>query len=227
MRSLACLSLLVLSLAACTSDGASATDAAVTFVDSAPPDAPLPACSMTQCGAECVDTATSSNHCGGCGLACDSPGQICTGSLPCACPEPFVPATVDPAFGDQVTDQFVEGVNVAIGPILGDKISMFMVGYDALTPIGEDIALTSALGVPLVGAGYDIDIQAMTAKTGYQAIAGTLHLDSACSTGAFGTATDVTFAEVTLALPPTVVDGGCQFTVPAIAFSIGAACTPP
>jgi hypothetical protein len=207
--------------------GGSDTDAGVVFIDSGPADAPVQACSMTLCGAECVDLSKDPNHCGSCDQACDSPGQICNGEVPCACPAAFIAATIDPSFGDQVTDQFMEGVHVGLAPILGSPIDLFLVGYTDETPVGTDLELTGALEAPFAGAGYDVDIQSRTVHTSYQVISGTLHLDTACAAGASGTLSNAVFAETTQAVPPEVVEGGCQFTVDSTEFTIGvASCQP-
>ncbi len=51
-------------------------------------------CAETLCGAECVDLATDSSHCGSCTISCAA-GQQCDGGQ-CACPA----ATPDPCTGD-------------------------------------------------------------------------------------------------------------------------------
>jgi hypothetical protein len=51
-------------------------------------------CTETQCGAECVDLATDTDHCGSCTVSCAA-GQHCDGGQ-CACPA----ATPDPCTGD-------------------------------------------------------------------------------------------------------------------------------
>jgi hypothetical protein len=195
----------------------------VTFADSGTPDANRPpdaaGCDMTQCGDECVDTETDTAHCGGCDMACDSPGQICSGSLPCACPEPFLPDTIEPSGLDQVQD--ANGLTLAIAPLLGAPINVFLVGYTEDTPTTR---IDLADGVPpLVAAGYDVDPEAGTARTGYQAIAGRLRITEHCSVGARGTLRNAEFVEIDqeTAMP---VEGGCTFTVPLLTFDIGDPC---
>ena len=46
-------------------------------------DAGVDNCPLTECGDECVDTSSDPMHCGGCGMACNSAAQTCTGALPC------------------------------------------------------------------------------------------------------------------------------------------------
>jgi hypothetical protein len=212
---------------ACDGGGGSGTaDGGVSFIDSGPPDATVEPCNGTRCDGVCVDTASDPMNCGGCGLTCDSPGQICTGDAEaCTCPDPFIPASITPSGFDQVRDDIVPGVTVALVPMLsGGKINAFIVGYDDTTPIGEDIVLDGGLTVPNAAAAFDVDQASLSARTAYQVTAGTLRFTSACLAGAQGTLTDATFAEVTQELPPTVVAGGCQFSAATVAFRIGSAC---
>jgi hypothetical protein len=217
------LALSAVTLVACGSDGGGATpDASVTFVDSGTPDATVPVCEGDVCGGVCIDTSTDPLNCGGCDLACDSPGQICSGALPCACPEAFVPAGIGNSGFDQMTEQ--QGITLAVAPLIDSVIDAVIIGYDDTVAIGEDVDLSGGVTVPTAAAAYDVNINTQSAHTAYAAISGTVNFTTHCSVGATGTMTNVVFAEVTQALPPEVIEGGCQFTVDTVAFDIGDAC---
>jgi hypothetical protein len=223
-RTLFLCSTLALAAIACGGDDA-ADDDGVVIVDSGPPDAFVPVCEETTCGDECVDTSSDSANCGGCGMACDSPGQICSGALPCACPEAFVPAEIDAdaPFGQM---RVVQDTTIGFGGFFaGDRIDALVVAFDGETPIGMDFALTAAIQTPGVIAAYDVDVQAGTAHTAYAVDSGTLNLSAACAEGVAGVLTDVTLVEID-ATTGVVVDGGCSFMVPTIDFAIGGDCAP-
>ena len=195
----------------------------VALADSGPPDAAsgpdASTCSLTQCDDECVDTDTDPANCGGCGMACDSPGQICSGTLPCACPETFIPDTIEPSGLDQLQAQ--NGLTLAISPIIAGVLDVFIVGYTAATPT---TAIDLADGVPpLVAAGYDVDVEGGTAHTAYQAVSGRLRLVEHCDVGARGTLRNAEFAEIdqTTGLP---LENGCTMSVPMLTFEIGQPC---
>lgn len=222
---------LALGIAGCGDDDGSGDNTPVAdaapVADSAPPDAtPTPdaaACALTMCGDDCVDTTEDTAHCGGCDMACDSPGQICSGALPCACPPNFIPDSIEPGPFDQVSDRFIDGLIVAISPILGSPINAVAIGYLPETPIGVDIDLAEGVP-PLVAAAYDVDTTTMMFHTSYQANTGILNFTEACLVGARGTVTGATFVEIGGLGNPVPVEGGCEIATETITFDIGEPC---
>lgn len=229
---LAVFSLSLVLVAGCGDDSAASSDASVTFADSGTPDArpPIdaPPCTGTVCDGLCVDTSEDPLNCGGCGMECDSPGQVCTGSLPCTCPPMFLPATVDPVAFDQVVEQ--AGFLIGVGPLVdGTKFNVFAVVYEEDTPTGVEFDLSESvaqLSAPAVAAGYDVDTGSFMAHTPYAANEGTLIITSRCATGVHGTVTDAHFIEVQGTTDPTPVPDGCEFSIDSVSFTIGEACTP-
>ena len=188
------------------------------------------ACALTPCGGECVDTASDPAHCGGCDLACDSPGQICSGALPCACPPDFIPADLVQPPASGINPRLIPGLLVAVGPVLdGDRFSALLVGFDEETPTGADIDLAEVTppGPPLIAAAYDFDIQTTDVRTPYVATSGTVVFSEVCAAGVRGTLADAVFAEVVAVTDPTPVDGGCQISVAELAFDLGEPCAAP
>jgi predicted small secreted protein len=226
MRLISCLFATTLLLATgCNTDGGDGPD--VTFADASLPDAETtpdaaPACSQTLCGAECVDTSSNSNHCGGCNLACDSPGQICSGQLPCACPPDFMPQQL----AGQIISQmgFFAGLHFDL-----NSGSAITVGYDPVnTALDTDIVLSSdSLTMPLVGAAFEVDPFAQSVRTAYTAVEGTINFTRACDVGIGGTLTDVVLVEVDQTTGAQI-PGGCTQTMPTpTAFDFGEACVDP
>ncbi len=202
---------------ACGDDGES-----VAFFDAGSPDAtPEPdaeVCNLTMCGAECVNTSNDPRHCGGCNMACDSPGQICSGALPCACPPQFVPASLSGSI------QSIMGVTVgAYIDFAGPNLAT--IGYDpAATTLDTPIALTGAATLPNVGAGYQINVSTFIPHTAYLASSGTIEFDTACAAGITGTLSDVVLTEVDTATG-ALLPGGCTLTLEeTVPFSFGGAC---
>jgi hypothetical protein len=199
-----------------------------TFIDSGMPDAPskpdaMP-CNGTVCDELCVDTTSDPFNCGGCGMTCASPGQVCNGSLPCECPPDFVPASVGGGF-DQIQEQM--GVKLALSPVLGPPFNLVVVAYDLDLETGVDYNLADGpanLEPPGVAAGYDVNIANQTAKTPYGAFQGTIRFDSICADGVSGTITDVVFNEVEGVFNPVPVADGCSMSFDSITFAIGANC---
>ncbi len=188
--------------------------------DAAPPDAFV--CTFTECGSACVDTSTDSLNCGGCGLACNSPGQICSGSLPCACPADFVPGSFGGTAADQVFAQ--AGAIAAIAPVTFGPLNIVAVVYDLSLTTGTDYDLSDSLentAPPSVALGYDVDLQSQNAKTAYAATEGTINFDTICDGGASGTITDVVFAEVGGITDPTPLVNGCDLSHDTLTFDIG------
>ncbi len=211
---------------ACSGDDNAPT---VTFTDAAPPipDASTVVpdaapCLGTVCDGVCTDTSTDSLNCGGCGETCDSPGQICTGSTPCACPADFVPSQIGGSGFDQI---FAQGpVIVALAPIVGATLDVGAVVFDLTLETGVEYDLAEAIGTlsaPAAAAGNDVDINTFSAHTPYGATSGTIVFDTICAEGVSGTMTNVVFSEVAAVTDPTLVKGGCSMMSETISFNIG------
>ena len=192
--------------------------------DAGPPDAFV--CTLTDCGGACIDTTSDSLNCGGCGLACATPGQICSGSLPCACPADFVPASIGGGF-DQV---FMQAAAIAaIAPVAFSPISIVAVVYDLTLTIDTDYDLAVSLATltpPSVALGYDVNINAFTAKTAYGATTGTIRFDTICADGASGTITSPVFTEVGGITDLAPLLNGCTLSYETLAFDIGTCLAP-
>ena len=225
----------MLTLAACGGGGGSdAIDAAPGAIDGRIADGPLPdalaACEIGErCYGVCVDTSTSVLHCGGCNMACASPAQVCGGALPCSCPEGFIPDTVNVALAT-VNDTYLPPLTVALAPLFPEgRTDLLLVGYIAgVTPLDEPLTIPGGFEPPALAAGFDVDlgVDPPRAHGSYLATAGTVQFTSACSVGATGTATNVTFSEVSQADGSEIL-GGCSFTVETVSFALGAECPPP
>jgi len=205
------------------SDAGETADAAL--ADASSPDAAV--CTMTMCGDECVDTATDSAHCGGCDMACESPGQICSGALPCTCPPAWIPADLTQPVGSEIDTELFPGLLVGIAPIFDEElINAVLVGYVEETPVDTDIDLSEiqAPAPPLIAAAYDVDAESSDVHTPYLATTGTVVFTELCAQGVRGTLTDAVFVEVAGVTDPTPVEGGCQIEVPSLAFDLGAPC---
>lgn len=198
-------------------------------------------CEGEICFEVCVDTTTSVQHCGGCNMACESPGRLCEASE-CICPVDFVPATVT-ATGELalIDNNAFAPATLAVGAIFGDGGFVHAAGVGFLaepvlddqgnevpaTPLDTPITLDGSLTAAALVAGYQVDIAADPPefRTGYIATAGTITFDTRCPTGASGTAAGVTFSEFA-GTDISPVDGGCSFTVANLAFAIGSCPTP-
>jgi hypothetical protein len=195
-------------------------------VDAPPPDAAMECGAPTKlCGATCIAITEDEDNCGDCGVVCKG-GEACSGT--CACPQPFVPATITPGQFDQFRMQ--GAATVAISPEFGTNgIHPILVGYSATTPLATDIDLaTVPLGqLPFVAAGYGLDLGTMMTDASYTAVSGTLRLTRACATEAEGTLTNATFRGVNGGLTAPVIDPlGCTFTVPSVVFHVMTAACP-
>lgn len=214
----------VIGSSGCSETGNSSDDIVLFFDSGVPDSTPQPdaePCTDTVCDGLCVDITTNSLNCGGCGLACDSAGQLCSGALPCSCPEPFVSAQIGGQF-DQVNPQ--GGVIIALSPQIGSPVNVFAVVYDMTLETGVEYNLADAQTTqapPAVAAGYDVDLTSFTAHTPYGAMAGTIVFDSLCEGGASGTITDVEFAEVLGVTNPVPVADGCTMSYESLSFNIG------
>jgi hypothetical protein len=210
-------------------DGGSTADSGPT-ADSAPPDSSTPdaqVCALTMCGDECVDTETDSAHCGGCDMACASPGQICSGALPCTCPPAFIPAELNPPALDEVNSRLFPGLLVGVGPIIeGSLISAMLIAFVEATPIDTDIDLaeTTAPTPPFIAAAYDVDINTMDVHSPFLATSGIVNFTEVCAEGLRGTLTDALFVEVAGVTDPTPIEGGCEIPVKSVTFDIGQPC---
>jgi hypothetical protein len=202
--------------------------------DAAPPDAFVCAAPSMMCGPDCLDTRTDEKACGSCTNACHA-GESCQASQ-CACPaQSFIPATVTPSGFDPVQAQGT--TTAAIGIITaGSAVDVLLVTYvnsDAATNatiLGHDydLATITPPNVPTIGAGYNVNIQTQSADATYIATAGKVNFTTACSIGASGTLTNVTFKGATISGGGLVIDPlGCTFTVATVNFTIGKACPPP
>lgn len=210
----------LLMFAACGDDGT------VTIVDAgidATPDVAIDASTCFPpskvCGSECIDVSDDEANCGDCGVTCNG-GEVC--DTTCACPPPFVGASLAASSFDQL--QGMGGTRIAINPNLeSGGINPFIVGYDAATPRDADINLAmGTLGqAPFVAAGYGFSIDTMEIDAVFVATAGTLHLSDATNTHVMGTLTNATFQGVTGGFTnPTIDPNGCTFTVATVAFEM-------
>ena len=210
-------------LAACAGDEkptVTLSDAAAPDATNAIPDAAV--CTQTTCGDLCVDTATDPLNCGGCGMACASAGQICSGSLPCECPADFVASQIGGGGFDQIQPQgdFIVG----IAPNIGLTLDVAAVVWDLSMELGTEYNLADAVGAlapPAVAAGYDVDINTFMAHTAYAATEGIIIFDNVCDAGASGTMSNVVFSEVLGVTDPTPVEGGCSMSYESLTFNIG------
>jgi hypothetical protein len=188
--------------------------------DAGSPDAFV--CTFTECGNACIDTTTDSLNCGGCGLTCESAGQICSGSLPCACPADFVPASIGPTIADQVGMQ--GPAYAAVAPVTFSPLNIVAVAYDLTLTTATDYDLADSLAnvaVPSIALGYDVDFASQNAKTAYAATEGIINFDTICAGGASGTVTDVVFAEIGGVANPAPVTNGCSLEYDTLTFDIG------
>ena len=196
--------------------------------DSTSPDAAPPAlpdattCDMTVCDGDCVDTATSTDHCGGCFQPC-TPAQDCDQSCQC----PTIALSADDFILGQMDEVMLAPTIIGIG-LYGDgsgPTSALVIGFaEPGTPTDTDIDL-SAGDPPFVAIGYDIDIQTREFRSAYRAQAGTLNLTRRCAAGVAGSVTGAAFAEVDPeADPPVPLPDGCTAAIESIEFDVGDPC---
>jgi hypothetical protein len=212
-----CAAMLALACAiGCGSDDDGAPDAG--SPDAAAPDAAV--CAMTMCGEDCVDTATSHDHCGTCSESC-TPAQDCAESA-CACPaitvaeDAFVLAQMD-------TDMLAPTI-LGIG-LYGDEplVHALVIGFeDPGTDTGTDIDLAAG-APPFVGLGYDVNVMTQNFRSVYRAQSGTLHLTRRCAAGVAGTIADVAMVEVDPDSDAVIADG-CSLSIASLAFDFGDDC---
>lgn len=206
-------------------------------VDAAPPDAEIIpdsepfVCPDDECDGVCVNFDNDETACGDCTTQCTG-GEVCGGGT-CACPPGFVPAA--PSFlGSQLTDLLpgaVTGFGLYANPGGGFFADALGVAYplmdDGVTPdvtLDMDYTLTGALEAPGILAGYNVDIQNMTADSAYAVTAGTVRFTAICDGGFRGTAADLTFSGINSFTDPTIPPDACTFTVATLAFAFGTVC---
>jgi hypothetical protein len=221
---------LVSVVAACGDDGGTTfIDASVPDAVPPPPDAEPFVCSGTtpdDCDGVCVNLDTSEATCGDCDTSCTG-GQYCNGGT-CECPPAFVSAS--PSFVFQQTDSSqIPNTTIGFGVFSNGGGHVLAVAYSTTptTPIDTPITLDAdPLTMPLLGAGYNVDVQSQTFDSAFAATAGTITFDTICAEGFSGTATDVTFSGVDSLTNPVIIPGGCTFDVASVTFSYGTACPP-
>ncbi len=189
--------------------------------DAAPsvPDAAV--CDLTMCGDDCVDTSTSTDHCGGCFQPC-TPAQDCDQA--CRCPTIEILAD-DYTNLSQMDPDMLAPTILGVGVYSkGDGLDALVVGFETDTLTDTDIDL-SAGDPPFVAIGYQIDVTTREYRSALRAQTGTLHLTRRCAAGVAGTVTAAMFAEVDPeADPPAPLADGCTAEIASIDFDFGDPC---
>jgi hypothetical protein len=230
--SIASFALVSVVAAACGDDGAPQfIDASIPDAEPIPPDAEPFSCTAPEfdCGGVCVDLDEDEATCGDCDTACTG-GEYCNGGT-CECPEGFVPDA--PSFGlvNMVDNSQIPGTTLGIGlySFMGGGHIMLGGYTTATTTVDTEYTFDAdPLTMPLLGAGYNVDIQAQSVDSAFAATAGTITFDTICAGGFSGSASNVTFSGVESLFNPVIVPGGCTFTVTGpIAFSYGDPCPAP
>ena len=229
--SIASFALVSVAAAACGDDGGT------TFIDASVPDAvPIPpdaeplVCSGStpdECLGVCVNFDTGEGNCGDCDTQCTG-GQFCNQGT-CECPPEFVVANPSFLF-DQVDSTQLPGTTLGFGIFSNGGGHALVSGYTTSTPptIGEPITLdTDPLTMPLLAAGFNVDIQSQSIDSAFAATAGTITFETICAGGFSGTATDVTFSGVESIFNPVIIKGGCTFDVASVTFAFGDPCPTP
>jgi len=196
-------------------DGASAADAAPSVPDAA-------VCDLMMCGDECVDTSTSTDHCGGCFQPC-TPAQDCDET--CQCPTIEI-AAADYTHVSQMDPDMLAPTILGVGVYSkGDVLNALVIGFDDPgTLTGTDIDL-SAGDPPFVAIGYRIDITTREYRSALRAQTGTLNLTRRCSAGVAGTVTGAELVEIDPdENAPVPLDGGCTAAIESITFDFGDPC---
>jgi len=218
-------------------------DAIALVIDAGPPDAEIIpdaepfVCPDDECDTVCVNFDNDETACGDCDTQCVG-GEVC-GSGTCSCPTAFVPEM--PGFlGTMLVDLLpgaITGFGLYPNPTGGFFADALGVAYplldDGVTPdvvLGTDYPLTGALEAPGILAGYNVDIQGMTADAAYAVTAGTVRFTAICGTGTSGgfrgTAANLTFQGINSFTDPTIDPDGCSFGVTSLEFAFGTACPP-
>jgi hypothetical protein len=195
--------------------------------DAAPPDAAAPdatTCDLTLCDGDCVDTSTSTDHCGGCFQPC-TPAQDCASSN-CECPT--VELVAEDFILAQMDQDMLAPTILGIG-LYGDgsaATSALVIGFDDPdTPTDTDIDLSDG-APPFVAIGYDIEVSTQEFRSAYRAQTGTLRLSRRCADGVAGTVTGAALVEVDAeAEEPTPIADGCTASIPSFDFDFGDQCS--
>ena len=159
-------------------------------------------------------------------MACESPGQICSGALPCTCPPAWIPADLTQPVAARSTRSCSRACWSASRRFRWRPHQRGAGRYGEETPIDTDIDLSEiqAPAPPLIAAAYDVDAESSDVQTPYLATSGTVVFTELCAQGVRGTLTDAVFVEVGGVTDPTPIEGGCQVEVPSLAFDLGAPC---
>lgn len=177
-------------------------------------------CDMTLCGDDCVDTSTSTDHCGGCFQPC-TPAQDCDQNCQC----PSVAVSEDFILRD-MDDEMLAPTIIGIGVFAdGQRLNALVIGFaDPGTLTNTDIDLAAG-EPPFVAIGYDIDTATRQYRSAFRAQTGTLNLTRRCALGVAGTVTGADLVEVEPdSDPPVAIPDGCTATIESIAFDFGDAC---
>lgn len=229
--SIASFALVSVAAAACGDDGGT------TFIDAAVPDAvPIPpdaeplVCSGStpdDCNGLCVNLDTSEATCGDCDTSCTG-GEFCNQGT-CECPPAFV--VQDPSFVfEQIDSSQIPNTTIGFGVFSNGGGHVLAVAYSTnpATAVGTPIPLdTDPLTMPLIGAGYNVDVQSQTFDAAFAATAGEITFTTICDVGFSGTATNVKFSGVDSLTNPVVIPGGCEFMVAEVNFAYGDPCPTP
>ena len=229
--SIASFALVSAAAAACGDDGGTTfVDASVPDGTPIPPDAEPFVCTNPtpdDCNGLCVNLDTSEATCGDCDTQCTG-GEFCNQGT-CECPPNFVVA--NPAFVfDQIDSSMVPGTTIGFGVFSNNGGHALVGGYTTAEPptVGEPITLDAEpLTMPLLAAGYNVNIQEQSIDSAFAATAGTITFDTICAGGFSGTATNVTFSGVESIFNPVIIEGGCTFDVESVTFSFGDPCPKP
>ena len=230
--SIASFALVSVASAACGDDGGTTfIDAAVPDGTPIPPDAEPLVCSGStpdECAGLCVNFDTSEATCGDCDTQCTG-GEYCNQGT-CECPTGFVPDAPSFLF-EQIDDTQVPGTTLGFGVFSNGGGHVLATGYTTADTLPSPMQYTfdaDPLTMPLLGAGYNVDVQNMTVDSAFAATDGTIEFTSICAGGFSAVATDVTFSGVESLFNPVIVPGGCTFMVEGtITFSYGDPCPTP
>ena len=223
---------LLSALAACGDDsGTEFIDASVPDAVPPPPDAEPFVCTNPtpdDCNGVCVDLDSSEATCGTCETSCTG-GEYCNGG-DCECPAAFVAANPSFVF-EQIDGSQIPDTVIGIGVFSNGGGHVLATAYSTLkgeTEVGVEYTFDAdPLTMPLLGAGYNVNVQTQQLDSAFAATAGTIEFTEICDVGFSGVATDVTFSGVESLFNPVIVPGGCTFDVASVTFSYGEPCPAP